>query len=1024
MSNIIPFVSSSPPPLDEDQAFGWDDDDDDDFGNFASAPSAGGDDTSGGGSFVADWPVSDVSTGSSKEPSPENDQPNAVKDVSADESFSKHGVVHNKEEVGSDDVGDDDDFADFATFQGDGSRTGKPHIDSLPLKTTHQPKVDCDTDSDMGVGKGTDTVSVMEKSRESTATDSGLFSTDMSPLPQSESLCISEGDKTLHSDDETFSDMPQDSQPQVSPHNDLNQIPAHADCGQDEDSLSQCEDSEVSYDKEPSRQSDTTLSPDQTDQCQPAAFGAAENEIVENGEISSFDNQDSTDGSLCQNERSGSVSPVPSSVSVEGHDQPENASFVEKDQQEQSSVPDIENGISERIAEPEGSAAGSSNATEDAEDTPPSNIDLPDSVTQSSDEGCVSKFPGECNEDEDEDDDWAAFETSPSPTLVDHDAKDKPDEPEDLVLRKDSIHFDDEEDASGASLEDAVVSENEKLAEEGKTESAMDKDAEGDKDIPEEDIPEDLSDTHCKDGVPREGDCQPGHPVDYTSSKQSSHISSTSLADDKQTSLGREDDDSLTEDDGFGDFRGETAPTQTVLPSEDSTAGNEDFAEFSSVEPSQGNAEEEDFGGFSSTQAAGGEEDDDDDFGDFNAGSLSSGAAAPNTDKDDFGAFSNKSGDTAGGGDDFGDFSGQPAASSDSGWADFGEPPKPSSADDDDDDDDFGNFSTSEKPTAPASFSDGKPSSVTDTRFTSSEATSSSSEDVKQKRVETALKSCFPPCGETQQEPSDENGGEEEVEVDVSSCDKKTLGMLETILSYGLQFRSASQQTWQVVQHPSRKDPRVKLWGQLQDVDGSPAVVYQWGKSNTNSHLFHTLHIDTQNMLIGHKKRSVPIFATGLSLLEPIRGGRKEREAGGSSQPDQSAVSSVLSPSLVESSSQETERRTQEIPAVDFDWSTSGLTNPLTSHSLDLDFLVGQDSQASDKPSVFQSELLDAPRSSVKSSQPLEDILKSVKPTSVRSRRDDAAASSQMSAEALRVLASLPDLTFMQSKVLMFPIKN
>lgn len=74
--------------------------------------------------------------------------------------------------------------------------------------------------------------------------------------------------------------------------------------------------------------------------------------------------------------------------------------------------------------------------------------------------------------------------------------------------------------------------------------------------------------------------------------------------------------------------------------------------------------------------------------------------------------------------------------------------------------------------------------------------------------------------------------------------------------------------------------------------------------------------------------------------------------------------------------------------------------------------------------SVFQSEILDAPRSGVKASQPLEDILKNVKPTSVRSRRADASSTSQMSPEAARVLAGLPDLTFMQSKVLMFPIKN
>ena len=58
------------------------------------------------------------------------------------------------------------------------------------------------------------------------------------------------------------------------------------------------------------------------------------------------------------------------------------------------------------------------------------------------------------------------------------------------------------------------------------------------------------------------------------------------------------------------------------------------------------------------------------------------------------------------------------------------------------------------------------------------------------------------------------------------------------------------------------------------------------------------------------------------------------------------------------------------------------------------------------------------------SNQPLEDILKNAKPTSVRSRRKDEVTNLGLSAEAVKVLGSLPDLSFMQSKVLMFPLKD
>ena len=65
--------------------------------------------------------------------------------------------------------------------------------------------------------------------------------------------------------------------------------------------------------------------------------------------------------------------------------------------------------------------------------------------------------------------------------------------------------------------------------------------------------------------------------------------------------------------------------------------------------------------------------------------------------------------------------------------------------------------------------------------------------------------------------------------------------------------------------------------------------------------------------LIGHKKPSVPIFATGLSLLEPIRGGVRERGlgVGGQSAKGISPSTTTHAPTLVDPSQRDAEPHTQ-----------------------------------------------------------------------------------------------------------------
>ena len=74
---------------------------------------------------------------------------------------------------------------------------------------------------------------------------------------------------------------------------------------------------------------------------------------------------------------------------------------------------------------------------------------------------------------------------------------------------------------------------------------------------------------------------------------------------------------------------------------------------------------------------------------------------------------------------------------------------------------------------------------------------------------EKVLLSCFPGSTVSVQILSEEPACDStEVEVETESAttqsSKAKMGMLETILQYGLRYGSASKQTWQVVQHPSK----------------------------------------------------------------------------------------------------------------------------------------------------------------------------------------------------------------------------
>ncbi|KAI4547178.1 hypothetical protein MG293_003733 [Ovis ammon polii] len=193
------------------------------------------------------------------------------------------------------------------------------------------------------------------------------------------------------------------------------------------------------------------------------------------------------------------------------------------------------------------------------------------------------------------------------------------------------------------------------------------------------------------------------------------------------------------------------------------------------------------------------------------------------------------------------------------------------------------------------------------------------------------------------------------------------------------------------------------VWTELQDVHDAHGLRYQWGGSHSNKKLLCSLGIDTRNILFtGNKKQPVivPMYAAGLGMLEPTKEPLKPL----------SAAEKIASIGQTTTMSPEMNTRTSDqfqesLPPVQFDWSSSGLTNPLD----------GVD------PELYEltTSKLEISTSSLKVTDAFARLMSTVEKTSTSTRKPKR--EEHLSEEAIKVIASLPDLTFMHAKVLMFP---
>ncbi|XP_024298252.2 aftiphilin isoform X1 [Oncorhynchus tshawytscha] len=224
------------------------------------------------------------------------------------------------------------------------------------------------------------------------------------------------------------------------------------------------------------------------------------------------------------------------------------------------------------------------------------------------------------------------------------------------------------------------------------------------------------------------------------------------------------------------------------------------------------------------------------------------------------------------------------------------------------------------------------------------------------------------------------------------------------------------------------------LWRQLLDIHEAFGLRHQWGGSHSNKTLLCSLGIDIRNILFtGQKKQPVivPMYAASLGMLEPTKEPVKPISAAEMITSIAQQAPPVAPAEIISTSPPDTAQ--EALPPVQFDWSSSGLTNPLDasggSSLLNLDFFGPvEDSGPSSSTSIpgvdpelyeLTTAKLEPSGSGSRVADAFARLMSTMEKTSTSTRKPRK--EENLSEEALKVIAGLPDLSFMQAKVLMFP---
>lgn len=227
------------------------------------------------------------------------------------------------------------------------------------------------------------------------------------------------------------------------------------------------------------------------------------------------------------------------------------------------------------------------------------------------------------------------------------------------------------------------------------------------------------------------------------------------------------------------------------------------------------------------------------------------------------------------------------------------------------------------------------------------------------------------------------------------------------------------------------------VWHHLENLEGSAALKLSWGNTQAHNLFLSSVNVDARNIvskeamitLFGQKwSSSVPLFAQTLSFspLTPAKSsegsstglpvGISGTRSGPTTPPITSLAPAALNKNPLEDSppieitNSKDGNAEEQIPPAKFDWTSSGLTNPLEGPGLEREFLSeGGEKGTSGRikspptPSPLVQQILGGGMSKVSSATtPLQSLAPEVR----------------------LVVEQLPDLGFMRSRVLMFPIRG
>ncbi|KAK6182828.1 hypothetical protein SNE40_010421 [Patella caerulea] len=859
MSNFIPMVSESPPPLDE-KTFEWGEDEED-FGTFTGANDSASELNVSNNKYDSDYINDNVSKS--------NGNPVLNHHISSDES---------------------DSFADFKSFNESKIHTvSKPQVQKLPLtKDDHINNGNGVENTDSNLD-GTVLPGGMKRD-----SDSGMFSTDISPIPVSEegTIELNNCDKTVDSMDDDDDDDETDIVPELPTDTDVNgenivsvqQSPpelnsdvVHTDkslCSKKENTGSTIPVSSVDV-KSKASVDNLVDSDEEFDQYSSQALHsiskeAAQSSILYSHSVNKPENITQNNTLETDDDFGDFADFSDKKIESSNWESSDNKSHsVISNNEVETELPSDSDTNSECITQSKSVEVIDTDKTRDntADSVPPLNLKTLD-ISSEDDDTSTTVSNVNINHSEEIDDQNSFFD----------DNIEKPEESKIVTNENSNDDVDDDEftDFSKANI-------TESLSVNDSNENDEIKDSENSAQAEFSSVQNDVSDNNSNIQTDDIVTSVVSNDDDDFADFSSVTFPAKSVDNDQSQSNDYEKviDDNNDDDDDFADFSSAIQPkvenNKTV--SNDGDDDDDEFADFSSVTLPNKSQNDDDFAEFSSANINSGsaiksdsikhmsdncEEDDDDDFADFSGANVENQGLTKFEDKKD----------------NFASFDQAKVVDEEDDWGKF------------DEDDDFDTGVTKQQV------------------YKQQEAVKSQVNVVVQiDKLKTVLHACF-------------NTNDDNIEKN------EDISLLESLL-----VGSIYQQPTHI---NNGQNSEKKVLKQIFDYDNTNALIYQWKKSHSNDHLFKTLNIDTQNMFFGLKKQSVPLSVTSLTILEPIRGAIDSKK-------DKNIAA------LVEPNNTESIPPLQDMPPVEFDWDNSGLTNPLEAKTLDLDFMVLQENENSIK---------------------------------------------------------------------------